>query len=196
MSEQLYGPLADKWADKYEIPRHVFRSLIRNESRWNPNAVGSAGEVGLTQLKQAAALEVGVTAADRSDPNESLRGGAKYLGRLLERCRGNLLCALGSYNQGFEGFRADYGHLAGRQYAERILGQGHYTTFDPDTAKWGVRSITSESGETKIIECDFSWFSPSTWVCEFQRSMRGGLLAIITVGLVIYAAAAALRTGG
>lgn len=84
-------------AAKYGIPENLFRSLVKNESGFNPRAVSSAGAMGLTQLMPSTAKALGVT--DPFDPLQNLEGGAKYLRQQYDRF-GRWDLALAAYNAG------------------------------------------------------------------------------------------------
>lgn len=93
---QLTG-MADQIADEYGLDQNLFRALINAESSWNPNSVSPAGAKGLTQLMPDTARGLGVS--DPFDPEQNLRGGAKYLKSMLERF-GSVELALAAYNAG------------------------------------------------------------------------------------------------
>jgi soluble lytic murein transglycosylase-like protein len=77
-------------------------SLVDVESRFAPDAVSSAGAVGLTQVMPATAywLDPQLAYEDlfRTETNLSL--GFRYLNMLLEQYRGDLRLALLAYNRG------------------------------------------------------------------------------------------------
>jgi hypothetical protein len=104
---------ADKMADRYGIPRQIFRSLIGIESTWNPSAVSPVGAIGLTQLMPGTAHDLGV---DPTDPMQNLAGGARYLSQLYRRFGGNWWKALAAYNAGPGRWHAGIG------YADDVLG--------------------------------------------------------------------------
>lgn len=74
------------------------------ESHWDPNAISPTGVRGLMMLTNPTASEMGI--ADRTDPAQSIDGGARYLrsikDRLPESIRGadRLYMAMAAYNVG------------------------------------------------------------------------------------------------
>jgi soluble lytic murein transglycosylase-like protein len=89
--------LADAAADKYGLPRQLVRSLIANESDFEPRAVSPKGAIGLMQLMPATAEALG---ADPHDPAQNVDAGTRYLRDLLEKYDGGLWHALAAYNAG------------------------------------------------------------------------------------------------
>lgn len=57
----------------------IFKGLVAVESAGKANAVSPAGAVGLTQLREGAAEDVGLSPEERFDPAKNLQGGADYL---------------------------------------------------------------------------------------------------------------------
>lgn len=62
---------------KYQIPFSLLAALSYQESHWNPSAISGTGVLGLMMLTQTTANGLGVK--DRTDPKESIFGGAKHL---------------------------------------------------------------------------------------------------------------------
>ena len=83
-------------AERYNLPRDIFLSLIQQESRFNPTAVSPRGAIGLGQLMPATARELNV---DPRDPMQNLEGSARYLRRMLDQF-GDMELALAAYNAG------------------------------------------------------------------------------------------------
>lgn len=76
--------------------------LVRVESAFRPNAVSSAGALGLTQVMPATAeyLQPGITRAQLLDRDTNLRLGFRYLRELLAVYGGDEEVALTAYNRG------------------------------------------------------------------------------------------------
>ena len=76
--------------------------LVRVESAFRPNAVSSAGALGLTQVMPATAeyLQPGITRAQLLDRDTNLRLGFRYLRELLAVYKGDEEEALTAYNRG------------------------------------------------------------------------------------------------
>lgn len=106
--EQL-RPLAVEAAQRVDIDPNVLLALVLRESGGDPSLRSSAGALGLTQLKPAAATdaarrlgEPAPTPQELLDPGTSLRLGAAYLRVLLDRFGGKLDVALAAYWRGPE----------------------------------------------------------------------------------------------
>lgn len=78
------------------VDESLIRAVIEVESDFDPEAVSSEGARGLMQLMPETARELDV---DPDQPKENIRGGARYLGRLIDRF-GRLDQALAAYNAG------------------------------------------------------------------------------------------------
>lgn len=91
-----YYQAAVRLAEKYDLPRDVFVSLVHQESRFNPQLRSRKGAYGLTQLMPGTAKELGV---NPRDPMQNLEGGARYLRQQLDTF-GSLPLALAAYNAG------------------------------------------------------------------------------------------------
>ena len=93
-----FGQMVDQAAKKYGVDPALIAAVMETESRFNPDAVSQAGARGLMQLMPATARGLGVT--DASDPQQNILGGAKLLGQLSEKYKGNLELTLAAYNAG------------------------------------------------------------------------------------------------
>lgn len=80
--------------------RALLQALIWQESRFNPFIGSKAGAFGLTQLIRGTAQEMGVDPQYKTEPLAQVRGGAKYLAKMLAMFKGNIVHALAGYNAG------------------------------------------------------------------------------------------------
>lgn len=95
---KLYLKTIRKYARNYGVDEYLVRALIRQESCFNPKARSHAGARGLMQLMPGTAKMMGVK--NSMDPKQNIRGGVKYLSRMLRRFGGNRELALAAYNAG------------------------------------------------------------------------------------------------
>ena len=80
------------------IDESLIRAIIHAESAYQPDAQSPKGAQGLMQLMPSTQAEMQVS--DPFDPAENIRGGARYLSRLLEEFKGDVKLAAAAYNAG------------------------------------------------------------------------------------------------
>ncbi|SRR5579884_438143 len=86
------------YARVYGVPLPLVRSVIQQESGWNPCVVSNKGAVGLMQLMPDTARLLGVT--DRCNIQQNVSGGIRYLAWLIRLFRGDLRLAVAAYYAG------------------------------------------------------------------------------------------------
>ncbi len=94
--------IIEKQAAAINIDPVLVLSLIKQESAFEPTATSGSGASGLMQLMPFTAVETEPTVrrADLVDPETSVRIGARYLKKVLDRFNGNIVLALAGYNAG------------------------------------------------------------------------------------------------
>ena len=95
---EAYDDMIEEAAAEYDVDPDLIRAVMQTESAFHPLVVSRAGAEGLMQLMPELAEEMGVS--DSFDPRENIRGGARYLKRLLDYYDGDLSLALAGYNAG------------------------------------------------------------------------------------------------
>ncbi|CAD5110611.1 lytic transglycosylase domain-containing protein [Zestomonas carbonaria] len=95
---QPYAQEVAAAAAAHDLPEALLHAVIDTESRYDPNALSPKGAAGLMQLMPATAREMGVE--DVWNPASNIRGGARYLKRLMRMFDDDLSLALAAYNAG------------------------------------------------------------------------------------------------
>jgi len=109
------------------IPFEVAIALVKVESDFRPNAVSSAGALGLTQVKLSTAREIAPEIARDAllEPRTNLRVGFTYLQKLVDLYDGDMWMALSAYNAGPT--RVNRSHITGEyngsSYASEVLNE-------------------------------------------------------------------------
>jgi soluble lytic murein transglycosylase-like protein len=110
------------YSHNVDISPNLIKSIIKQESGFNPQAVSHAGAEGLMQLMPSTAKLVGVE--NTMNPYDNLRGGVTYLAQMLQRFDGNLAKALAAYNAGPEAIDKYNGippYKETKNYVENIM---------------------------------------------------------------------------
>jgi len=94
----LYTSLIDDISQETGVNANLLHAIIQVESAYNPAATSPKGAQGLMQLIPATAQRFGVEQS--YDPEANIRGGARYMKRLLAQFDNNLQLALAAYNAG------------------------------------------------------------------------------------------------
>lgn len=97
-NRRRYTPAIAHAAKVHRLPPALLHAVITAESAYDPNAVSTAGAVGLMQLMPGTAKRYGVR--NRRDPNSNVAGGTQYLRDLLNLFDNNVVLALAAYNAG------------------------------------------------------------------------------------------------
>src|SRR5215469_7589666 len=104
-----YDAIIEAEAKSAGVEANLLRAVIVVESGFNSRAVSKRGAVGLMQLMPGTATRFGVS--NRYDPRQNVRGGALYLGFLINRFRQNVRLALAAFNAGEDAVDRNSGQI-------------------------------------------------------------------------------------
>ncbi|MBI2485900.1 MAG: lytic transglycosylase domain-containing protein [Deltaproteobacteria bacterium] len=93
-----YDDHINKTAKWYGIDPYLVKAVIKVESNFNGKSVSPKGAIGVMQLMPETARDQGVD--NPFDPSENIKGGVRYLKKLIEMFNGDLRLALAGYNAG------------------------------------------------------------------------------------------------
>lgn len=114
-------------AEQYQLPWTLLAAQSYQESGWYADARSHTGVRGLMMLTQNTANAMGIK--KRTDPTQSIQGGAKYLAKMLEKIpedvaqEDRIWFALAAYNVGFA-------HLLDARALARELGKSPSSWHD------------------------------------------------------------------
>lgn len=97
-----YSAIINKYATSYGVPPRLAHAVIRIESNFRANARGSAGEIGLMQVKPSTARMMGYSGSAKGlyHPETNIKFGMKYLAQ-AHRLGGGTTCGtILKYNAG------------------------------------------------------------------------------------------------
>lgn len=167
--EERYPPLEQYFmlaAQESGIDHLLLAAIAYQESHWRKDAVSPTGVRGIMMLTEDAAAEVGVT--DRTDPRQSILGGAAYLVRVQAKIPQRITepdhtwFALAGYNIGF-------GHLEDA----RILTQ--QAGGDPDLWEDVRRFLPRLAEEKYYSTLRYGYargYEPVTYVDNIRKYME------------------------
>ena len=97
-----YSDLIQTYAKEYGVPVDLAHAVVKVESNFDPKARGSAGEIGLMQIKPATARMMGYSGGKNGlfDPETNLKFGMKYLAEAHELSGGFTCGTILRYNAG------------------------------------------------------------------------------------------------
>jgi len=97
-----YAATIARYAATYGVPVSLAHAVIKIESNYRPHLTGSAGEVGLMQIKPATARMLGYTGSVKGlyDPETNIKYGMKYLAMAQGLGGGTTCGTILKYNAG------------------------------------------------------------------------------------------------
>jgi soluble lytic murein transglycosylase len=125
--ERRWNALIEEIAPRHGVDKFLVKAVIRRESKFDPFAVGKAGEIGLMQVTEGAGRDWAKATGRKNfqknqlfEPRTNIEAGTWYLARALRRWQNMddpIPFALAEYN-------------AGLSNAQRWLPRGRQTTAD------------------------------------------------------------------
>lgn len=97
-----YHAIIARYAASYGVPVSLAHAVVRVESNYRPNVTGSAGEVGLMQIKPATARAMGYGGSVKGlyNPETNIKFGMKYLAQAHKLGGGTTCGTILKYNAG------------------------------------------------------------------------------------------------
>lgn len=86
------------YAEHYRVPIALVRTIIQQESDWQPCVISSKGAVGLMQIMPSTAHRLQV--ADRCNVDQNIGGGIRYLAWLMHLFHSDLRLVSAAYYAG------------------------------------------------------------------------------------------------
>lgn len=117
-TQQIQQMITDE-ARRQGVPPQIAVAIARQESGFNPHAVGDNGRsIGLFQLQPAATIDAGGRPEERREVPANIRYGVTYFKQQLDKEGGNVERALSRYNRGTPTYRG----IGDPRYVENVLG--------------------------------------------------------------------------
>jgi len=149
-----------------DIDWQLLAAIAYQESHWNPKAVSPTGVKGIMMLTNAAAKEVDVS--DRTDPEQSIIGGAHYLISVMKKIPERITqpdhtwFALAGYNVG-------YGHL---EDARVLTSRAGLNPDKWDDVKKHLPLLTQEKYYSTVRYGYARGYEPVHYVSNIRKYMK------------------------
>jgi soluble lytic murein transglycosylase-like protein len=122
LPDESIEPMIARHSDAQNLDPRLVRALIQAESGYNARAVSNKGAIGLMQLMPDTASELNIQ--NPYDPEQNIKGGTKYLRRMIDHFAGKVELAIAAYNAG-PGAVEKHGGIPPfaetRDYVKRVL---------------------------------------------------------------------------
>jgi membrane-bound lytic murein transglycosylase F len=158
-----FDELFKKVADRYGMDWTLLAAMSYQESHWQPAARSPTGVRGLMMLTQDTALQLGVQ--DRTDPEQSVDGGARYFKLLLEKIPAripypdNVWLALAAYNVGLQ-------HL---EHARVVTQQNGGNPDSWSDVRKTLMKLADENPHTAVQDGAVRWNEPVRYVRNIRK---------------------------
>jgi len=132
----VYAVKVAQAAEKAGVPPKLAVAIAYQESGLNPNAPnGTAGEIGLMQIKPATAKGEGFSLADIKDPAKNIDAGISYLKKSWELNKKNPKLTAYGYNRGIDDplFYGGEANPSGQDYVTAIAKHGAFKGLAQET---------------------------------------------------------------
>ncbi|MFJ6327167.1 MULTISPECIES: transglycosylase SLT domain-containing protein [unclassified Rhizobium] len=118
--QDRYSALIAKYAKQNGVSVELAKAVVKIESNYNPRTRGSAGEIGLMQIKPATARLMGYTGRAKGlyDPETNIKFGMKYLAMAQNLGGGPTCNTILKYNAGHGATRMN---PVSKRYCGKVL---------------------------------------------------------------------------
>jgi len=118
--QNRYSDLIAKYAKQNGVPVQLATAVVQIESNFNPKTRGSAGEIGLMQIKPATARLMGYAGRAKGlfDPETNIKFGMKYLAMAQDLGGGQTCNTILKYNAGHGATRMN---PVSKRYCGKVL---------------------------------------------------------------------------
>lgn len=144
-----YATFVTQYSEQFDVPEEIVYAVIKTESNFDPNAISSAGAVGLMQIMPSTfewltdVKGESVSSSLLNDPETNIRYGVFFLRYLYEHY-GNYPTALAAYNAGM-------GNVAKWLTSDEYSTNGNLTHIPfPETSEY-VRLVTRRAEQYKKL---------------------------------------------
>lgn len=138
-----------------DLEPDLIRAVIQVESAYDPSALSRKGAMGLMQLMPETARDLAVS--DPWDPEQNVRGGSRYLRRMLDEF-GEVELALAGYNAGPEAVKRFQGippYPETLGYVEKVLrlyrGEEGFTLSRSPFLRGGRKTYVSRDDSGRLV---------------------------------------------